>query len=70
MRSKAPLIQDDARSVLSDLVGHYHEQRLHSAIRYVTPEAKLLGRTEAVIAARRGERAAAQTRRLAEIRTS
>lgn len=70
VRSKTPLSLDDARRVLTDFVAHYNDKRLHSAIGYVTPQAKLMGRADAVIAARCDKLAAAQARRLAEIRTS
>jgi transposase InsO family protein len=35
---------EDARRIVSDYVRHYNEVRLHSALGYVTPQAKLEGR--------------------------
>jgi len=53
----------DARRIVSDYVQHYNEVRLHSAIGYVTPQAKLEGREREIFAdrdrkleARRAER--------------
>ena len=43
IRVKTPLSLDDARRVVADFVGHYNQVRLHSAIGYVAPAAKLAG---------------------------
>jgi putative transposase len=52
IRVKTPLSLEDARRVVTDLVGHYNEVRLHGAIGYVTPAAKLAGREPAIFAER------------------
>jgi transposase InsO family protein/transposase-like protein len=52
IRVKTPLSLEDARRIVADFVAHYNEVRLHSAIGYIAPAAKLAGR-EAVIFAER-----------------
>lgn len=52
LRPKTPLSLDDARRVTEDFVTRYNEQRLHSAIGYVTPKDKLLGREKEIFAER------------------
>ena len=42
----------DARRVVVDYVQHYNEVRLHSAVGYVTPKAKLEGRDREILAER------------------
>ena len=66
IRVKTPLNLDDARRVVTDFVTHYNQVRLHSAISYVAPAAKLAGR-EAVIFAERDRKlnAARERRRVA-----
>jgi putative transposase len=44
IRVLVPLSLEDARRIVSDYVAHYNNVRLHSAIGYVTPMDKLLGR--------------------------
>ena len=44
IRPNVPLSLDDARRQVSEFVTEYNERRLHSAIGYVTPLDKLLGR--------------------------
>jgi hypothetical protein len=46
------LSAEDARRLMSRYVEYYNTVRLHSAIRYVTPQAKLEGRVPAIFAAR------------------
>jgi len=43
---------DDARRIVADYVKHYNEVRLHSAIGYVTPLTKLLGKEREVFTSR------------------
>ena len=43
---------EDARRIVSSYVEHYNEVRLHSAIGYVTPKAKLEGKAKAIQEAR------------------
>jgi transposase InsO family protein len=52
IRVKVPLSLDDARRIVADYVGHYNDVRLHSAIGYVSPRAKLDGRAEQIQADR------------------
>ena len=52
IRPNVPLSLDDARRQVEAFVAHYNESRLHSSIGYVTPRDKLLGRDEAIFAAR------------------
>jgi len=39
---------EDAREVVDEFVHHYNTVRLHSAIGYITPEAKLEGREQQI----------------------
>ena len=48
VRPKTPLSLDDARTVVGDFVVEYNTKRLHSAIGYVSPQARLKGRHEAI----------------------
>lgn len=52
IRPGCPLTVDDARRIVDRFVREYNEQRLHSAIGYVTPLDKLLGREEEIFAER------------------
>jgi len=52
IRVKVPLSLDEARTTVSEYVGHYNGVRLHSAIGYVTPKDKLEGRDKEIQAAR------------------
>ena len=52
IRAKTPLSLEDARRVVGEFVQHYNTVRLHSAIGYVTPQDKLEGRAEAILALR------------------
>jgi putative transposase len=44
IRVMTPLSLEDARRIIAEFVLHYNEFRLHSAIGYVTPAAKMAGR--------------------------
>jgi len=44
IRPKTPLSLEDARTVMEEFVAYYNQVRLHSAIGYVTPQARLEGR--------------------------
>jgi len=48
IRTETPLSLEDARRVVERYVEHYNTVRLHSAIGYVTPQAKLEGREKAI----------------------
>jgi transposase InsO family protein len=52
IRTKCPISLDDARRIVSEFVEHYNKRRLHSAIGYVTPLAKLEGREKQIFADR------------------
>jgi hypothetical protein len=43
---------EEAKKVIGGYVKHYNEERLHSAIEYVTPKTKLEGREREVITKR------------------
>ena len=48
IRPKSPVSLADARRLIGEYVTHYNTVRLHSAIGYVTPQAKLQGRETAI----------------------
>ena len=52
IRTETPLSLEDAQRVVARYVEHYNTVRLHSAIGYVTPQAKLDGRAQAILAER------------------
>jgi len=65
IRPGTPLTLDDAQRIVADYVAHYNTVRLHSAIGYVTPQAKLEGRERHIYAERdRKLEAAREQRRL------
>jgi putative transposase len=68
IRPQTPLSLDDARRIVASFVNEYNEERLHSALGYVTPRDMLEGRQQAIHAERdqkleaaRQQRAAAQS---------
>jgi putative transposase len=63
IRTETPLSLEDARRVVARYVEHYNTVRLHSAIGYVTPQAKLQGREQAIFADRDRKLEAARERR-------
>jgi transposase InsO family protein len=65
IRPKSPVSADDARRLVADYVDEYNEARLHSAIGYITPKDKLLGRAEVIFAQRKQKLAAAAAKRAA-----
>jgi putative transposase len=48
IRTQTPLSLEDARRIVADYVEHYNTVRLHSALGYVTPQAKLEGRDKEI----------------------
>ena len=66
IRPKSPLSLEDARRIVGDFVGYYNTQRLHSAIGYITPKDKLLGKEKEIFAER--DRRLHQARELRKIR--
>jgi transposase InsO family protein len=65
LRPGVPLSIEEARTLVGQFVEHYNHTRLHSAIGYVTPAARLAGRQQAIFAARDQKLAAARARRAA-----
>jgi len=63
LRPHVPLSLDDARQLVASFVAHYNHERLHSAIGYVTPADKLVGREQAIFAERDRKLATARERR-------
>lgn len=63
IRPKTPLTLEDARRVVGEFVEHYNTVRLHSALGYVTPQARLEGRHLEIYAARDRKLEAAREKR-------
>jgi hypothetical protein len=63
IRQKTPLNLEDAKRVTAEFVHTYNEQRLHSAIGYVTPRDMLEGRQKAIHEERDRKLEAARERR-------
>ena len=52
IRPKTPLSLEDARRLVAEYIAHYNTVRLHSAIGYVAPIDKLLGRDKEIFSLR------------------
>jgi transposase InsO family protein len=52
IRPGTPLTLEDARRIITRYVDGYNNERLHSAIQYITPNDKLLGREKEILAER------------------
>jgi putative transposase len=63
IRPLTPLNLEDARRIVADFVREYNTVRLHSGISYVTPQARLEGRDQQIIAERRSKLASARQAR-------
>ena len=63
IRPQTPLNLADARRIVARFVQEYNENRLHSAIGYLTPRDRLEGREEQIWAGRNRKLAAAQAER-------
>lgn len=63
IRPNSPVSLADARGIVSRYVEDYNTQRLHSAIGYVTPQAKLKGLEKAIFAQRQQRLGAARAAR-------
>jgi len=63
IRVQVPLSLDEARRIVADYVAHYNQVRLHSAIGYVTPSDRLLGKDSLIHAERDRRLAEARERR-------
>ena len=70
IRVNTPLSLDDAIRLVTDFVDHYNNRRLHSAIGYITPNDKLQGRAEMILAARDAKLDAARQARKARRKAS
>jgi transposase InsO family protein len=70
IRTQTPLSLKDAQRVVADFVDYYNDRRLHSAIGYVTPNDKLQGRAETILAVRDAKLAAAREARKAKRKAS
>ena len=66
MRPGVPLSIDDAPRLVGRYVDHYNRVRLHSALGYVTPQAKLEGREPQIFAER--DRKLEEARRQRQLR--
>ena len=63
IRPKTPSTVEQARELVGSFVAHYNTVRLHSAIGYVTPQDKLMGREQDIWDARDRKLEAARERR-------
>lgn len=63
IRPKIPLSLEEARRIVEEFVQHYNNDRLHSAIKYVTPRAMLEGRQKIILDERDLKLAKARERR-------
>ncbi len=66
IRPKTPLSLEDARRIVGEFVDYYNNERLHSALGYITPKDKLEGREQAIFAER--DRKLHETREKRKIR--
>ncbi len=70
IRVNTPLSLDDCERLVTDFVDRYNNQRLHSAIGYVTPKDKLHGQAELIHAQRDAKLVAARKARKAKRKVS
>jgi transposase InsO family protein len=63
IRVRTPLTKVDAIRIVTEFVEQYNGRRLHSAIGYITPQDKLAGKTESILAQRDAKLAAARQAR-------
>ena len=54
IRQLCPLSLEDARRIVADFVEYYNKVRFHSALGYITPWDKLLGREDEISTKREG----------------
>ena len=66
IRPGCPLTLEDARRIVARYVEDYNQRRLHSALGYITPQDKLLGREAAIFAERDRKLEQARERRRRE----
>lgn len=65
LRFANPVTAEEAKIATAGILKHYNDERLHSAIGYITPKDKLEGREAAIFAARDRKLEAARDRRAA-----
>ena len=65
LRPAGPATESEARRLMTGYVTHYNEVRLHSAIGYITPQARLEGRHDQIKHQRTAKLAAAKAARCA-----
>jgi putative transposase len=70
IRPGCPLTLEDAQRIVAKFVDDYNERRLHSALGYITPRDKLLGRETEIFADRDRKLEAARERRSQEGRAA
>jgi len=70
IRPKTPLSMEDARRIVNLFVKYYNDERLHSAIGYVTPKDKLMGNESKIFAERKRKLKAAREQRAKNQRTT
>lgn len=63
IRPKTPLTLEDAKRITGDFIDYYNAQRLHSAIGYITPADRLVGRQDEIHSARDKKLETARERR-------
>ena len=63
IRPKTPLSLEDAKRAVAEFVEYYNNERLHSAIRYITPKDKLEGHSDTILAERERKLDAARQKR-------
>ena len=66
IRPYCPVNLQDARRIVEEFVAHYNTKRLHSAIGYIAPQDKLLGREKEIFAERDRKLSEARQRRAAK----
>ena len=66
LRPQTPLTLSDAQRIVAKYVSYYNEERLHGALGYVAPKAKMEGRDTEIFAARDRKLAEARERRKAK----
>ena len=63
IRPKCPTSLEEAKRLVEQFVEHYNTRRLHSALKYIAPQDKLLGREAEIFAARDAKLEAARAER-------
>jgi len=63
IRPKTPLSFEDAKRAVAEFVEYYNNERLHSAIRYITPKDKLEGHSDIILTQRERKLDAARQKR-------